>query len=337
MIRILGSFRKGDGSGNKIKAYILYALGEIVLVVIGILIALSINNANEASKTKTKIEQILADVQRDLILHADEANFQFDAHIYNDSIQEIILNGEYTREDYKTGEAIELGKYYSSFTLSTDSFDNLMLNRADLENEYADLAEYLSFVYVHSKSYIDDYNKRLKETVYQYLDERYYQPWSQNWVKGIKDDRAIDYFMNNPEYKSYLLKFMNDANNLTIGVNRFRFDASQLYLSIDSLLGKQSELPVELNYRATEEEKEALVGRYSLTYADGSLLPDYIEIRNVNNSLLLFNPEFGEVPFLKHRGTTYFIPFDGSVFEHDGAKTLSITSNIEGSAIYVKD
>ena len=37
---------------NKFSKYLLYAIGEIVLVVIGILIALSINNWNENLKNK---------------------------------------------------------------------------------------------------------------------------------------------------------------------------------------------------------------------------------------------------------------------------------------------
>jgi len=35
---------------NKVSKYMLYAIGEIILVVIGILIALSINNYNEYIK-----------------------------------------------------------------------------------------------------------------------------------------------------------------------------------------------------------------------------------------------------------------------------------------------
>jgi sensor domain CHASE-containing protein len=37
---------------NKVIKYLLYAIGEIVLVVIGILIALQINNQNEFRKQK---------------------------------------------------------------------------------------------------------------------------------------------------------------------------------------------------------------------------------------------------------------------------------------------
>ena len=56
---------------NKTRKYLKYAIGEIVLVVIGILIALSINNWNEQRK-ENKLEQdyyckLLEDVQQDLV------------------------------------------------------------------------------------------------------------------------------------------------------------------------------------------------------------------------------------------------------------------------------
>lgn len=55
---------------NRTGKYLKYAIGEIVLVVIGILIALSINNWNEKRKTKitehTFLENIKADLQLNL-------------------------------------------------------------------------------------------------------------------------------------------------------------------------------------------------------------------------------------------------------------------------------
>ena len=49
-------------TGKKVK-YLKYAIGEIVLVVIGILIALSINNWNESRKSIQKGHEILVDVK----------------------------------------------------------------------------------------------------------------------------------------------------------------------------------------------------------------------------------------------------------------------------------
>lgn len=45
---------------NKASKYLLYAMGEIVLVVIGILIALSINDWNEDRKER---------LERDYVIH----------------------------------------------------------------------------------------------------------------------------------------------------------------------------------------------------------------------------------------------------------------------------
>ena len=51
---------------NKFSKYLLYAIGEIILVVIGILIALSINNWNENKKTQNQLSLILYNLIEDL-------------------------------------------------------------------------------------------------------------------------------------------------------------------------------------------------------------------------------------------------------------------------------
>jgi len=51
---------------NKLGRYLIYALGEIVLLVIGILIALQINNWNEARKLQDKEFAALAEIQSNL-------------------------------------------------------------------------------------------------------------------------------------------------------------------------------------------------------------------------------------------------------------------------------
>ncbi|WP_140422747.1 DUF6090 family protein [Polaribacter haliotis] len=52
---------------NKVIKYFLYAIGEIILVVIGILIALSINNSNELKKTRIAEKVYLKEIKSDLI------------------------------------------------------------------------------------------------------------------------------------------------------------------------------------------------------------------------------------------------------------------------------
>jgi len=50
MIKFFRKIRQQLLTENKFSKYLLYAIGEIVLVVIGILIALQIDNANEIKK-----------------------------------------------------------------------------------------------------------------------------------------------------------------------------------------------------------------------------------------------------------------------------------------------
>ncbi|WP_228853488.1 DUF6090 family protein [Aegicerativicinus sediminis] len=54
MIKFFRNIRQNLLSENKFTRYFIYAIGEVILVVIGILIALQINNANDISKQKQK-------------------------------------------------------------------------------------------------------------------------------------------------------------------------------------------------------------------------------------------------------------------------------------------
>ena len=66
MITFLRKIRKKLLTENKLTQYLLYAFGEIVLVVIGILIALQINNWNEWKKERQKEQKILIQVRKNI-------------------------------------------------------------------------------------------------------------------------------------------------------------------------------------------------------------------------------------------------------------------------------
>jgi hypothetical protein len=66
MLRFFRIIRKKLMEQHKVRSYILYAIGEILLVVIGILIALQVNNWNEQSKTRIKEKEVIKLLIRDL-------------------------------------------------------------------------------------------------------------------------------------------------------------------------------------------------------------------------------------------------------------------------------
>ena len=60
MIRFFRNIRQKLAAENKVMTYLRYAIGEILLLVAGILIALQINNWNEGRKNATIEEEIIS-------------------------------------------------------------------------------------------------------------------------------------------------------------------------------------------------------------------------------------------------------------------------------------
>jgi hypothetical protein len=66
MIKFFRKIRQKTLTENKFGKYLTYAIGEIILVVIGILIALSINNWNENKKSENQLNNIYNEVETNL-------------------------------------------------------------------------------------------------------------------------------------------------------------------------------------------------------------------------------------------------------------------------------
>lgn len=66
MLRIFSRVRRSLFTQNKFTRYLFYALGEIILVVIGILLALQVNNWNDRRKAVQRSEAYLIEMLKDL-------------------------------------------------------------------------------------------------------------------------------------------------------------------------------------------------------------------------------------------------------------------------------
>jgi len=74
MIKFFRTIRKSLVMENKTGKYFKYAIGEIVLVMIGILLALQVNNWNEVRKTNVKEVKFLEGFKKDLLANKIELN-----------------------------------------------------------------------------------------------------------------------------------------------------------------------------------------------------------------------------------------------------------------------
>ena len=83
MIKFFRKIRQNLLMENKTGKYFKYAIGEIVLVVIGILIALQLNNLNDIRKTEQEELQSLNDIKLNLM----ESQLEIKEKLQSDSIE----------------------------------------------------------------------------------------------------------------------------------------------------------------------------------------------------------------------------------------------------------
>ncbi|MBS1491782.1 MAG: hypothetical protein JSS93_14770 [Bacteroidetes bacterium] len=74
MAKVFHQLRSQFLNGNQISKYLLYAIGEIILVVIGILIALQVNTWNDQRTQRTKELTYLRNIKKDLSLTISQLN-----------------------------------------------------------------------------------------------------------------------------------------------------------------------------------------------------------------------------------------------------------------------
>jgi hypothetical protein len=80
MISLFRKIRQKLLAENRVTRYLVYAIGEIFLVVIGILIALQVNNYREAQQTKARETVFLHGLRSDLMLNLSELDRSIDRY-----------------------------------------------------------------------------------------------------------------------------------------------------------------------------------------------------------------------------------------------------------------
>jgi hypothetical protein len=80
MIKFFRKIRKRMIRDNKVSKYLLYAIGEIILVVIGILIALQVNNWNETRQSRSEETKLLKEMKAALASDLEDILANIDEH-----------------------------------------------------------------------------------------------------------------------------------------------------------------------------------------------------------------------------------------------------------------
>lgn len=254
---------------SKYSKYILYAAGEILLVIIGILIALQINNANEIRKKEKTTVEIFKQIQQDLIHTVNSATYNNEIYRRKDSLINLVLKDKFTYNDYKgNDELIYLVSEITPLYIHNNGFKKLQqyIDYAPEGNEV--LLRELSYLYINHKSTIEALNE-YGGTILKHHKE--YKRDNKEWFWELEyygssslDSSAINYFLTDPYYKNFVANYYHSIVLNQCSYNQiFRMYAIDIYDRISDIVkhedGTESEFfPFYINL----EDYQNWVGKY---------------------------------------------------------------------------
>ena len=103
-MRLFKQQKKAALTNSKISKYLIYAIGEILIVIIGIFIAIQLNNWNENRKTKNKVAAIFSEITSNLKANKRRVKPLITWYEERDSLIKLVKTQKLTREDYLQNE-----------------------------------------------------------------------------------------------------------------------------------------------------------------------------------------------------------------------------------------
>jgi hypothetical protein len=215
MIKFFRKIRQNLLEQNKIGSYLKYAIGEIFLVVIGILIALQINNANEAHKAKRSEQIVLKNLIQDL--RADSLSFSDNLAILSkvsnlhQALYEIGVNGQ--DMELENPNLIRFSIYYSPVAIKNDPVIAGKVSNEIIRKEILTYSAYLLDLDLTYSEYSDLLENRIRVFLGDKKVHRLsgYFGNQENSVKGavplnFVDKAGLILVSKTPEFQQLLLE-----------------------------------------------------------------------------------------------------------------------------------
>ncbi|MDT0557067.1 DUF6090 family protein [Ichthyenterobacterium sp. W332] len=242
MIKIFRNLRKNTFMKGRKTQYLLYAIGEIVLVMIGILLALQVNNWNEKRKVKgqlnTTLKAITADLKADTLVSAQIIRFYDSVNKYS----QMYAKGQITKTNIDSFPICRsLVTIYRPMTMQKKGF-NLLQNYSEFTNSSSDsLLTDLSQFYAAYDAIITNNNDMVKSEVLENLNHFKKQPWFVDWSQGKLNNPMRTFFGESVDYKNRVVgnNILATSNHQAV-LKQYRQDAISLLELIDQRLNAEN-------------------------------------------------------------------------------------------------
>ena len=209
MILFFRKFRQKTLNISRFGKYLLYAIGEIILVVIGILIALQINNWNEERKSKIKEYTYLEGIKVDL-----ESDVEY--------IKYLLPQNKIRIQDYSRLDSIV---QLNSDKIFEIEFAEIFLLSEQINTLYPRVGSYSSLISENSAGLIS--NKELLQRI-KFIYENYYVRISllgqelDDISTKIRWERRLDFRQKLAGYNNHdFAALFADLGEMNLNVHKF--------------------------------------------------------------------------------------------------------------------
>ena len=239
MIRFFRQIRHRLLTENRFSKYLLYAVGEIFLVVIGILIALQINNWNVSKENEQAVEEVLNSMLSDLDADINDFNrILLNYYHRKDSLIYLILNDKVTEDDYWNNTIPSIQAVEQNFGIVNTRQESFKLFETYLDRlpeKYKSLVPKINDLYIKTYPNLITWNNKMADVHFRNIENQERYSW---YTKPFPNEERIDYLLNDIDRKNRVKTYRGYARN-HIGYLRISLDrATSLYKKIALSLGK---------------------------------------------------------------------------------------------------
>lgn len=221
LIRIFQKIRKEIIGQGPTARYLLYAIGEILLVVIGILIALQVDNWNEERKEQREITRLLLDIEQDLLLNYELADQALDFYRMQDSIVRRIARNTLTKKDYENSSRLTyLVSNWEYYLPAEKNINQIVESEKRVPAKYKPIIEGLKRVQSFS-AVLDDAWSNLDENIGE--NTKFITSFS--WfVKNdsLSNAKRQEFFLKDEEYHTTAFRYWVATQNYFDKITRYR-------------------------------------------------------------------------------------------------------------------